>query len=314
MTDVTQRLHSTPPWDWYTDPEHFDRERRLVLRTGWHHVGPVAHLNVPGRATPMTVAGMSIVIVADDTGTVRALPIGPRPAQSPVGPEAADPAGALDELPIAQWGPMLFVKPSHDGPDFLTVMGPLMAEIGRRVDIASLVPVESEAYLVQSNWKVLVENFNECYHCAIAHPEFNKVVHTNKRYEVERLGTYSVGHKVRLRADPDSMYYFAYAWPVFALGVTPDGTGVGVLAIRPETATTVTYARQLYRSADVEHRPLLAEFSENLVQQDIDLCEMVQRGLTSNAYPGGGVVEAREQAIVVFHELITAHMAEAGAT
>ena len=120
-------------------------------------------------------------------------------------------------------------------------MGPLMAEIGRRVDMSSLVPVESEAFLVQSNWKVLVENFNECYHCAIAHPGFNKVVHTNTRYEVERLGTYCVGHKVRLRADPDNMYYFAYAWPVFGLGVTPDCTGIGIISIQPETAETVTY-------------------------------------------------------------------------
>ena len=46
------------------------------------------------------------------------------------------------------------------------------------------------------------------------------------------------------------------------------------------------------------------------MQQDIDLCEMVQRGLRNHAYVAGGVVESREQAIVVFHELVNAHMLE----
>ena len=134
---------------------------------------------------------------------------------------AGDPCWALDQLPIATWGPMLFVKPSHDGPDFDTVMGPLVAEIGSRVDVDALVPMESETFSVKSNWKVWIENFNECYHCAVAHPEFTKLVHTNRRYEVERLGTYSVGHRVPLRAEPDKMFYFAWAWPTFALGVVP---------------------------------------------------------------------------------------------
>jgi choline monooxygenase len=235
-------------------------------------------------------------------GTLRSAPS--------TGLAAGDPCWALDELPIATWGPMLFVKPGHDGPDFETVMGPLMAEVAARVDVDALVPVEHESYSVKSNWKVWVENFNECYHCAVAHPEFTKLVHTNTRYEVERLGTYSVGHKVRLRAAPDTMYYFGYAWPTLALGVSPDGNSLGIIAIRPESADSMTYLRQLYQPAGVEHRPLLADFDEDLVQQDIDLCEMVQRGLANDAYDGGCVVESREQAVIVFHELVNDALVE----
>jgi phenylpropionate dioxygenase-like ring-hydroxylating dioxygenase large terminal subunit len=333
-------LHPTLPWQWYTDGRHFDRERHLILRTGWHHVGPIARLSAPGQATVVTLAGMSILIVADEAGTVRAFPNvcrhrgaelvgvvnqtvsrlqcrnhgwtwdtdGSLLAAPSTGLAPGDPCWALDRLPIATWGPMLFVKPSHDGPDFDTVMGPLMAEIGERVDVGALVPRESETYSVKANWKVWIENFNECYHCAIAHPEFTKLVHTNRRYEVERLGTYTVGHKVRLRAEPDKMYYFAYAWPTLALGVSPDGNSLGIIAIRPDTAESMTYLRQLYQPAGVEHKPLLADFNEDLVQQDIDLCEMVQRGLGNQAYLGGCVVEPREQAVLMFHELVNGHV------
>ena len=328
-------MQATLPWRWYTDDAHFERERRLILRTGWHHVGPIDRLAAAGITT-LTLAGMSIIVVADGHGAVRAFPNvcrhrgaelvgdgserrgrltcryhgwswnddGSLRAAPSAALEPGDPCWALDQLPIATWGPMLFVKPSHAGPDFDSVMGPLMAEVGARVDVDTLVPMESEAYDVRSNWKVWVENFNECYHCAVAHPEFTKLVHTNKRYEVERLGTYAVGHRVRLRADPEQMYYFAYAWPTLALGISPDGGSLGVIAIRPEAADSMTYLRQLYQPAGAEHRPLLADFNEDLVQQDIDLCEMVQRGLASEAYSDGCVVESREQAVMVFHELV----------
>jgi choline monooxygenase len=345
MTDSNvATLHPTLPWTWYTDREHFERERRLILRPGWHHVGPIAHLNAPGQVTNVTLAGMSVIVVADEDGTVRAFPNvcrhrgselvgefdqrvtrlqcryhgwtwntdGTLRAAPSTDVSAGDPCWALDQLPIARWGPMLFVKPSHDGPDFDTVMGPLMDEIAKRVDVDTLVPIEHEVYFVKSNWKVWIENFNECYHCAVAHPEFTKVVHTNKRYEVERLGTYTVGHKVRLRAEPDKMYYFAYGWPTLALGVSPDGNSIGIISIRPDTAETMRYERQLYQPAGVQPKPLLADFKENLVQQDIDLCEMVQRGLDNGAYQEGCVVESREQAVLVFHELVNDHLADGG--
>ena len=343
MTDTTSRaLHPTLPWHWYTDQHHFERERTAILRTGWHHVGPIARLNSPGQVTSVTLAGMSVIVVADEQGTIRAFPNvcrhrgaelvgdtrepltrlscryhgwswntdGSLRAAPSTDLYAGDPCWALDQLPIATWGPMLFIKPSHDGPDFDTVMGPLVAEIGSRVDVDALVPMESETFSVKSNWKVWIENFNECYHCAVAHPEFTKLVHTNRRYEIERLGTYSVGHRVPLRAEPDKMFYFAWAWPTFALGASPDGNSLGIIGIRPDSADTTTYARQLYQPAGIEHKPLLADFNENLVQQDIDLCEMVQRGLSSDAYVGGCVVESREEAVLVFHELVNDHLLE----
>jgi choline monooxygenase len=335
-----QQLHETLPWSWYTDDTQYAVERQRVHRTGWHYVGPLVELSVPGRATVATIAGLSIIVIADANGTVRAFPnvcrhrgaelLGESAESMPrlscryhgwswtvdgalrAAPstdlDAGDPCWALAELPVATWGPMLFVTPSHEGPDFDTVMGPLAAVVATRVDVDSLVPVERQDFVVEANWKVFVENFNECYHCPVAHPEFTKVVHTNKRYEVERLGRYCVGHTVPLRAAPDENYYFAYAWPTTALGLAPDGRGIGLISIRPTSATTFAYQRQLFQPSDADHKPLLADFNEDLVQQDIDLCEMTQRGLGNHAYESGVVVPSREQAVLIFHELVRAHV------
>jgi choline monooxygenase len=337
---VPRPLLETLPWSWYTDDALYDLERLRVHKTGWHYVGPHAELSAPGHAELVTIAGLSIIVMADANGTVRAFPNvcrhrgaeligeseesvarlscryhgwswapdGTLRAAPSTDLDAGDPDWALDELPLATWGPMLFVKPSQEGPDFDTVMGPLVDKVATRIDVASLEPVEREEYVVQANWKVFVENFNECYHCPVAHPEFSKVVYTNRNYVVERLGTYCVGHKVPLRAAPDEMYYFAYAWPTLALGLPPDGRGIGIISIRPTSTGSFAYHRQLFQPKDVDRKPLLADFNENLVQQDIDLCEMVQRGLRNDAYGSGALVESREQAVLIFHELVRAHM------
>ena len=333
-------LQPSPAWSSYRDPHHFELERRLVHRTGWHYVGARARLGTPGRVTTLTCAGMSVLIVADERGTMRAFPnvcrhrgaefIGETSepltrlscryhgwSWNPDGslraaPStdlcAGDPCWALDQLPLATWGAMVFLKPSHDGPEFETVMGPLITQIATRVDVDALVPVERCDYSVRSNWKVWIENFNECYHCPVAHPEFNRVVHTNRQYVVERLGTYVVGHRVPFRCDPERMFYYAYAWPFLALGVSPDRSGITIISVRPETAETMSMSRELYQLSGVEHRALLDDIEEDVIQQDIDLCEMVQRGLANDAYAAGAVLRSREQAVVVFHELLRAHM------
>ncbi len=43
-------------------------------------------------------------------------------------------------------------------------------------------------YDVAANWKVMLENYNECYHCAGVHPELCRVVPAFKRHGGARLG------------------------------------------------------------------------------------------------------------------------------
>ena len=44
-----------------------------------------------------------------------------------------------------------------------------------RYDGADLVTVETHEYDVEANWKVIVENYQECYHCSSIHPELCRV-------------------------------------------------------------------------------------------------------------------------------------------
>ena len=67
----------------------------------------------------------------------------------------------------------------HPTPD---AAGPLSDSVGRATrtlahyDLASLVTGQTYTYEVAANWKVVAENYNECYHCGPVHPELSRLV------------------------------------------------------------------------------------------------------------------------------------------
>ena len=76
------------------------------------------------------------------------------------------------------WGPFVFVNPDRDAAALADTLGDLpalVAESGVDLD-APRVPLAPRVGDPQSNWKVAIENFLECYHCPVAHPGFSKVI------------------------------------------------------------------------------------------------------------------------------------------
>lgn len=66
------------------------------------------------------------------------------------------------------------------GGRLLDQLGPVPKRLAR-YPLAELRTVRSIAYEVDANWKVILENYNECYHCAGVHPELCRVVPAFKR-------------------------------------------------------------------------------------------------------------------------------------
>ncbi len=55
-----------------------------------------------------------------------------------------------------------------------------------------------ERYTVEANWKLLVENYNECYHCAPAHPEYRRTHPTH--LSADRVEPFNLAMEERARA------------------------------------------------------------------------------------------------------------------
>ncbi|MBW4696306.1 MAG: aromatic ring-hydroxylating dioxygenase subunit alpha [Aphanocapsa lilacina HA4352-LM1] len=89
-------------------------------------------------------------------------------------------AFSLYPVGVSLWGGFVFVNlsPAEAQARGYTLAVQLAGEIAysRRYPLAELRLGRRLVYDVQANWKVIVENYNECYHCAIVHPELCAVV------------------------------------------------------------------------------------------------------------------------------------------
>ncbi len=89
--------------------------------------------------------------------------------------------GDLGLYPVAvdAWGGFLFVNLTADPAGPRRALGDVVADASRRVanyPLAGLRVGAGIAYDVAANWKVIVENYNECYHCGPVHPELCELV------------------------------------------------------------------------------------------------------------------------------------------
>ena len=82
----------------------------------------------------------------------------------------------LHPVALASWGGFIFVNLTPDSaPSFETFIGPVR-ERYERYPLSELRVAKSFTYHVNANWKVLCENYNECYHCGPVHPELSRIV------------------------------------------------------------------------------------------------------------------------------------------
>src|SRR5262249_49926118 len=88
-----------------------------------------------------------------------------------------DPARfGLTEVDADAWGGFLFLRlTAGAGPTLPEGLGEVADRV-RRYPLADLVVGRTLTYDVRANYKVVLENYNECYHCAGVHPELVRLV------------------------------------------------------------------------------------------------------------------------------------------
>jgi Rieske 2Fe-2S family protein len=165
-------------------------------------------------------------------------------------------------------------------------------------------------YEVEANWKIVVENYNECLHCPSIHPELVQVVPLFRFGEVWDEETRDDGNKmmdgatsftVSGRSDlpklPDlasedySMYYGSYEFPNLMLNLHPDCVMYYIGYPKGPSHTQVV-SEFLFRPeviADPEaFRPQpVVEFWDLISRQDWEVCARAQTGVGSRSFTTG---------------------------
>jgi Rieske 2Fe-2S family protein len=188
----------------YHDPEIYDSEiRRIFLKT-WQYVGHVSQIPEKGDYFLFEIAGESVILVRDGDGGVNALlnvcrHRGSRICDDASGhesrfickyhgwtygldgslralgfpPEGIDKSKlGLKRLQAKVFEGMIFINFDPDAVPFDVIerdLGPLLSPW----DLGHAKIAHRRNYPIESNWKLTVENYCECYHCLPAHPEYS---------------------------------------------------------------------------------------------------------------------------------------------
>ncbi len=173
--------------------------------------------------------------------------------------------------------------------------------------------------LNNAGWKVVVDNFIECYHCSNAHPDFASLIDM-KAYELDVFDYWSRQVSPIIR-NKNSAYdiaddavhqdaVFWYLWPNMTFGYFPGDSNFGVYSIQPIDLESCSFTGQSL-ALDGKLNPNRAKYtSEILVPEDIALCESVQRGLKSRGYDQGPFMHdlryqgISEHGLHHFHQLV----------
>jgi glycine betaine catabolism A len=103
---------------------------------------------------------------------------------------------SLHPIRVETWGGFVWANLDPSAPSLREALSPFFGRFDR-FPLADLRLGGRQEYEVEANWKILVENFSECYHCAPVHPSLN------------RLTPYTSGENDASFMDPDGRSLFS---------------------------------------------------------------------------------------------------------
>ena len=154
------------------------------------------------------------------------------------------------------------------------------------------------------NWLTAVENYNECYHCKVAHAEFAKGIIDPGSYNIAPFGEGQVLRHSSLATQSDDAWYDVsgsdygsfFLWPSASIQIYPGGV-VNTYHWRPLEVDDVRVYRGWYsRDGEVDEtlQKVIDLDRETTFSEDLELVKNVQRGLKSLGYrPGPLVVDPK---------------------
>ena len=354
----------TLPARYYTDPALFQRELDDLFGGLWFYAGRSEEISRPGQFVVRELNRYSIIVSRNAAGAVRAFHNvcrhrGTRICSEPSGCFAGsiqcpyhawtyDLDGRLMGAPhmddarhfqkadypllgvhADEWDGHIFLNLS-DGPAPLArQLGPLVEKfrdwqmdrlgLGRRI-----------VYDVKANWKLIIQNYNECLHCPNLHPALNRLSHYLSG-ENEPLRPTYMGGRMDLRPgvetlsmdgscprtmlpglSPDDrrrVYYYAI-FPNLLLSLHPDY--MLTHALWPLAADRTINVCEWHFDPSELARPDFnpsdcVDFWDMTNRQDWYVCELAQAGISSRAYVPGpysnreDLLYAFDRFIVDFH-------------
>jgi glycine betaine catabolism A len=341
-------LEKTLPSDYYRSPQMYALERERIFCREWICVGRDTDVPNPGDSTVLDVLGESILLVRNEAGTLRgyynvcrhrgaqlcgvALPgratrggvVGGKRIRCPYhswtysldGDLVAAPyIGSFDAakfslypVGVESWGGFVFVHLTPSGAKSLAEQLGAIPTRTCRYPLSSLRVGHTIRYDVAANWKIIVENYNECYHCGGVHPELCDVVpafrrngggdlqwdrgipHREGAYTFTHSGTATRAPFPGLNEDEVMRHFGEVIYPNLFLSLCCEHVAAFILQPKGPERTLIE-CQFLFAADEIAKAGFdptdAVEFWDITNLQDWAICESVQRGIAARPHDHG---------------------------
>jgi phenylpropionate dioxygenase-like ring-hydroxylating dioxygenase large terminal subunit len=325
----------TNPWSWYSDRDVWELEQDRIFARSWQYVGHAGMVEATGDFFTARAGRIPIIVTRAEDGETRAFVNVCRHRGSTVAegsgnrktlqcpyhawtygldgrlraaPRADFDLGdvALAPVRLERWGSFLFVSADEEAAPLAETLGEVPAQVEELgLDVDALRFHHRSEWTVEANWKVVAENFLECYHCAVAHPSFTALVDVSPdayRLEVGQLHSTQIGPA----RDGGTRSQFHFVWPNTGINVFPGEPNLSIGPIVPAGPERTD------RFLDYFFGPHVAEsWIEGVLQLDNDvgredtaLVERVQAGVASGMLVNGRLLGEAERLVAHFQGLV----------
>ena len=332
----------TLPQRYFISPEVFAKEQEKIFSALWVLVGHQSQITKAGDYFVPEVAGESLIVVRDQDADVRGFynvcrhrgtrlreeKDGHSPAiQCPyhawtygldgrlVGAPHMDKVEGFDKgehslhaIELALWEGFVFVNLADEPTPLEEVFAPLARKF-THWNLPKLRSAKRIEYDVRANWKLIFENYSECYHCPGVHPALQKLtpydLAENDLCEGPFLGGFmpiTKGHSLTMTGkacalpvgdvksdDNDRVFYYSI-FPNMLLSLHPDYVMAHQLWPQSTKRTLILcdwfFHPEAFERHDFHPNDAI-EFWDMTNKQDWRVCELSQQGIASRAYQPG---------------------------
>jgi glycine betaine catabolism A len=334
---------TTLPQRCFVSPDIFAREQQCIFSAQWLLLAHQSQIANPGDYFTQQIGDESLIVLRDQQGEVRAFynvcrHRGTRLCQEKSGRlrdiircpyhawtygldgelmgaphmdkvEGFDKAAhSLHPVSLALWEGFIFLSLAAQPTPFESVFAPLAGKFAHW-NLPNLRSARRIEYDVRANWKLIFENYSECYHCPLVHPGLSKLTPydsaENDLCEGPFLGGFMPITKGRsltmsgnacalpigdIKGEDHHRVFYYSIFPNMLLSMHPDY--VMVHQVWPQAPDRVTILCDWLFHPDAFDRPDFhpedaIAFWDMTNRQDWHVCELSQQGISSRAYQPG---------------------------
>jgi Rieske 2Fe-2S family protein len=333
----------TLPQRYFVSPEIFAEEQKKIFSKQWALVGHQRQIAQAGDYFTPEIGGESLIVVRDKRGEINGFYNVCRHRGSRLIENRNGQLAAAIQCPYHAWtygldGPLIGAPHMQDVPGFTKSdyslhlvnlvlwegfifvnlakspapleewFAPLAGKFSRW-NLSSLRSARRIDYDVRANWKLMFQNYSECYHCLGVHPELSKISPHDSAENDLTEGPF-LGGFMRLASDKsltmsghtcalpvgdfgDEDFHFVFYYSIFPnmlLSLHPDY--VMVHQLEPQSPERTLILCDWFFHADAFNREDFKpddaiDFWDMVNRQDWHVCELSQQGISSRAYEPG---------------------------